>query len=545
MIKLGKITKKEADITPDTNVTNSWKSTGREIYESLSDLIDNSIDSTFSEETYERLYDKNVINVDWYTIPKSAGSLELAGKKGWKITDLGSGIREPRTCWKAGASKKKKSIGRFGIGLKHSSLELGNKIFIKTKRKDDDYFTTLPFDFYKFQENGKWKLIFEEEDGAPKKEHYTEVLITDCNDPEPDLKNIYEYLSRTYYKMCDERLKILFNGRELKWDEPEVFEISEESEIRERYHIKVKRAKIFAECDEVVYGKKDRAFCIKGWVGIQRKHEQKYDGVDVFLDGRLIESSSRIGVGPNKGRVYGQVFVEQDFPVNNQKTKLDRSTKEFKALDALLSKRFGAVREFAKRILFDGQYKPPKSVENKTRNFENELIKAMNHAFANLEDLLSNSELNKEGTPDDHLDVGEIDKLIRERKPHTNKKTMIKSIARDRQKRKTKVNLRLPFLDSSMKIRHKAEEMGIEKPYSDSWKRQDTLWLFSNVDHPYYSQASKLGNKHLVELHQRHMIDECSDYFSQILSDSSSKEIKNQIYGQLARLKPGKYIQGR
>ena len=107
---MGKITRKTADITPDTNVTKSWKSTGREIYESLSDLIDNSIDATFTEETYERLYSKNVINIDWYTIPKSAERPELAGKKGWKITDIGSGIRNPRTCWKAGVSKKKKRI---------------------------------------------------------------------------------------------------------------------------------------------------------------------------------------------------------------------------------------------------------------------------------------------------------------------------------------------------------------------------------------------------------------------------------------------------
>ena len=64
MIKLGNIRKKTADITPDTNVTSSWKSTGREIHESLADLIDNSIDSAFSEETYDRLYDKNIINID-------------------------------------------------------------------------------------------------------------------------------------------------------------------------------------------------------------------------------------------------------------------------------------------------------------------------------------------------------------------------------------------------------------------------------------------------------------------------------------------------
>ena len=543
---MGKVTRKTADITPDTNVTKSWKSTGREIYESLSDLIDNSIDSTFSEETYERLYSKNIINIDWYTIPKSAERPELAGKKGWKITDIGSGIRNPRTCWKAGVSKKKKSIGRFGIGLKHSSLELGNIILIKTKKEGDDYFTALPFDYYEFQKIKKWKLIYEEEDKAPVKDHYTEVLITDCNDSEPDLEQIYEYLSRTYYKMCDKNLQILFNGRDLSWDEPEIFEIAEEKEIREKYNIKVKRAKIFAKCEEYIWGKDNHEFDTSGWVGVQRKHEQKYDGVDVFLNGRLIESNSRIGVGVNRGRIYGQVFVEQDFPVNNQKTKLDRGAKEFKALDKLLSKRFGSVVEFARRILSGGQYKASKSVEKKTRSFENELMKALTHACS-MDNLFGDSEMNKEGTPDDYLDIGEINKLIREKKPKESKSTIIKSIAKDRDRRKSKESIRLPYLDRSIKIRHKPDEMGVKQPYSESLPRDDgrgtVLWIYSNVDHPYYSRASNMGNKHIFELHQRHMIDECSDYFADILSESSSKEIKNQIYQQLARLKPGKYIQ--
>ena len=34
------------------------------------------------------------------------------------------------------------------------------------------------------------------------------------------------------------------------------------------------------------------------------------------------------------------------------------------------------------------------------------------------------SDMNKEGTPDDHLDVGEIDKLIRNKTPRPNKEAI-------------------------------------------------------------------------------------------------------------------------
>ena len=63
------IIKKKINITPDTNIIESWRSGGREIEESLSDLIDNSIDAGYTEDTYKRLYEKNAISVKWHSIP--------------------------------------------------------------------------------------------------------------------------------------------------------------------------------------------------------------------------------------------------------------------------------------------------------------------------------------------------------------------------------------------------------------------------------------------------------------------------------------------
>ncbi len=134
---MGKITRKKIDITPDTRLMESWRSGGRDIHESLSDLIDNSIDSAFSEENYERLFEKNVIDVKWHSVPdKTSGKDEFAkyaGEEGWLVSDEGSGIPDPESCWIAGKSRKVKSIGRFGVGLKNSTLELGNHIFIRTR----------------------------------------------------------------------------------------------------------------------------------------------------------------------------------------------------------------------------------------------------------------------------------------------------------------------------------------------------------------------------------------------------------------------------
>ena len=90
------IIKKKINITPDTNIIESWRSGGREIEESLSDLIDNSIDAGFTEDTYKRLYEKNVISVKWHSIPskikKTHEFARYKGEEGWLISDEGSGI---------------------------------------------------------------------------------------------------------------------------------------------------------------------------------------------------------------------------------------------------------------------------------------------------------------------------------------------------------------------------------------------------------------------------------------------------------------------
>ncbi len=87
MIKLGKITKKKINITPDTNIIESWRSGGREIEESLSDLIDNSIDAGYSEETYKQLYRKNAITVKWHSVPIKKNH-EFAKYKGEEVREV-------------------------------------------------------------------------------------------------------------------------------------------------------------------------------------------------------------------------------------------------------------------------------------------------------------------------------------------------------------------------------------------------------------------------------------------------------------------------
>ena len=535
---MGKITRKKIDITPDTRLMESWRSGGRDIHESLSDLIDNSIDAAFSEENYERLFEKNVIDVKWHSVPdKTSGKDEFAkyaGEEGWLVSDEGSGIPDPESCWIAGKSRKVKSIGRFGVGLKNSTLELGNHVFIRTKREGDDYITTIPFDLSAVKEKGDWLLDQEKEDGAPKKEHFTRVLITDCNVTAPDFEDIFERLSRTYYKMCDKNLTISFQGKPLYWKEPETFELVDEKDVKKRYNIKGKNVKIFSDFDTAIVISKDNQFKIHGWIGIQKEHNQEYDGIDVFLNSRLVEPNSRIGIGANRGRLYGQIFVEQNFSVNYQKTKLDRKSREYHYLNDFLLKEFAPVVEFARRILSNGRYKSPKSVEKATRKFENFLGKVASRAFEDLDELKMNTEIMEAASEDDSIDSGDVDKLVRQQMPEELKKKVVRAIMTNDRKRKSKETFRLPKMSRGMRIEHDAQELGSVEPYVVQYPRLDVLHIVSNASHAYYKEASKFGKRGMIDLHQRHMIDELSTYVSE-RSQISEKRLKDKIYREMGR----------
>ena len=539
MIKLGKVTKKKINITPDTNIIESWRSGGREIEQSLSDLIDNSIDAGYTEDTYKILYPKNAISVKWHSIPskikKTHEFARYKGEEGWLISDEGSGILNPETCWIAGASKKKKSIGRFGVGLKNSTLELGNHIFIRTKSEGKDYATTIPFDCEAVKKKGDWELDLQQRSGLPKKDHFTKVLITDCHIKEPDFEQIFDNLSRTYYKMCSKNLDIFFEGKQLYWKEPEVFEIVDQPEVKKRYNIKAKKVKIFEDFDTKIVAGKNNHFKISGYIGIQKEHNQKHDGIDIFLNGRLVESNSRIGVGANRARLYGQVNVEQNFSVNYQKTKLDRKSVEYNHLNNYLMNLFDPVVEFARRILSNGKYKPPKSVERETRKIEDYLSKTVSCLeFNELENLKMSSEAMEESSEDDHMDSGEVDKLIRKSVPIDLKKKVVKGITTNDRKRKSKEAFRLPKSAKSIKIEHDVQELGKYEQYSILYPRLQVLHIVSNASHAYYKEAAKLGNKKLVGLHQNHMIDELSTYIS-IHVKTPEKTIKDKIYREMAR----------
>ena len=71
MGKYEKYNKKKINITPDTNIIESWRSGGREIEESLSDLITTQ-QMQDSQKIHTKDWQKNVISVKWHSIPSKA-----------------------------------------------------------------------------------------------------------------------------------------------------------------------------------------------------------------------------------------------------------------------------------------------------------------------------------------------------------------------------------------------------------------------------------------------------------------------------------------
>ena len=114
------------------------------------------------------------------------------------------------------------------------------------------------------------------------------------------------------------------------------------------------------------------------------------------------------------------------------------------------------------------------------------------------------------------------------------KKKVVRAIMTNDRKRKSKETFRLPKMRRGMRIEHDAQELGTVEPYVVQYPRLDVLHIVSNASHVYYKEASKFGKRGMIDLHQRHMIDELSTYVSE-RSQVSEKRLKDKIYREMGR----------
>lgn len=128
-------------VQPNTIFLSTLKNSGHNNYTAIADIIDNSLEN-----------DVDAKNVWIYLKPD----------KNILIVDDGSGMNKKtlEEALKLGSlTGKDKTIdlGNYGTGLKSAGLSLGNKIIVRTKEKDDDFFIGI-FDHDELINNNKWEI---------------------------------------------------------------------------------------------------------------------------------------------------------------------------------------------------------------------------------------------------------------------------------------------------------------------------------------------------------------------------------------------------
>ena len=513
------MSKKEIiDITPDPDLLDGIAASGRNISENLMDLIDNSLDAMYRDSDGEQLYTKQNIDIRWHKIGKipEKGYKKYENKEGWLISDKGSGIETPEDIFILGKSKKTRTLGRYGFGAKTATLGLGDSIFIRTTTQQSPKGQIIVFERKEIKEkqHGKWKIpieLFKTE----RSEHYTDIFITDCKDTNPDFEKIFDDLSRTYYKFIDKNVKISLNGKLLKWKLPATFENNDLDEIRKEYAIPTTPGyKEIKTSFEIFVKGKDKEHRVEGWLGIMKKPNPKLEGFDIFWAKRKLKTGSRLGIPPNKtsSRLYGQIFVNIDFPVNVYKTDVEKSDPAITELEKEITKQIKFVLNVNDKMHSGTKRKSNPKVKKLTDKHTQILSTALNQALKDLmKDLNILDNLNKKSNKEDAKDFGPVDIDTTPELDDETKKKILKEIItkpKERTKRQ-RSDFVIPTTGKRIKLEHTPAALDEVDPLSSHRFYAGTLHVTSNVNHPYYvAKQMNSTYRNMSDLHLENMIYE-------------------------------------
>ena len=528
---------------PDTRVVDSINKTGGTIAQNLMELIDNSYDSIFDSKTGEQNLDKLTVSVDWETATKK----ELKGKKGWYVRDNGSGILDPDKVWVYGHSDKKKNLGKFGVGLKIAVTSLGNEIWISSSTQGSPSNRIIFYDKDSFVEENSWDT-FHDDKKEERGKRYTEIFVTKCYSEKIDFKSIKQELDRTYYKLINHKIKILFNKRKLSWNEPQVYAQKEMEGLKEKFNIPNKPSlnEIYNDFEFSLYDNNRKEHKIKGWIGIQKSDNPKLEGFDIFRANRLIEGNSSFGIGPLKQRLYGQIELGYDFPVSFHKNSIDRSDPLSAQLDKKLDQYVKHVANLARYMQKNQRWKTPPNRKKATQTHINLLTNVLNNASLRkwLKNLLNEDKKYKKSN-EENENIGEIHKVTRDTHPgltEEQKKTVKKAVITKPKPRKPLVGFRDPINNEMIKFDFSEEKLGDDMTISthDEYPR-GTLTIMTNVDHPMFIGYNKFKPRQVSELNFQNMIHEIAKYMSikhGIERDDLRDQINRLFSGQdLSKLK--------
>jgi hypothetical protein len=406
------------------------------------------------------------------------------------------------------------------MGLKTSTLSLGEAVLVVTSLKGENTMKVLPFNLELAKKNTSFKgqgRMFNE----AKNMHYTHVFITDCYDENPDIKRVRKELSRTWYKV-------------LAWKPPKTYNQEDAKELREKYEMEnipslqwVKREFEF----DLEEGKK--IYNVTGFLGIQQKTDQEFDGFDMYWGGRLIVRNSDCGIGANTYGLYGQILLPLNFPVNFQKTKISPKSTLARKLDSKINNEVKHVLKFAERMRDTRPKKLSQSTKKYTRAIEKLLEQALTKKLNRiLKDININDEVRKKADEKNATDFGIIDVDTRPELSKEDKLEIKREILKDPPKERRKnEGFLIKKTGERVKLRHKVKPMGETKYFSaQETYRNSYLVVITNSDHPMYRiyEQSARGGKNLAFLYMEHMMSEVSRFIA-VRVKEDERHWKDQI----------------
>lgn len=303
------------EITPHRSIMTKIAQTGYSVQESISELIDNSIDARLDEEkvTVEIVFTKDKISV----------------KDNGKGMDKG----QAQHCIRLGYSSKKNKLGEFGLGLKTSTSFLGEEFTLTTKQKDSNEEYVLRYNENEWLESGDWFKfpmdINEKTDGS----HGTCVEITKLKiDIDAKLaQKIEEELGKRFAPfIVNKEAEIIFNGKVCEVPKTVILE-----ETKTEFNL--------SEGD----------ITISGWWAYQLSgYNKSLFGFNTFRRGRLVTVFDKIGISPNQDikQIVGELEIN-GVPITHDKKNWVKSSEEFMVVEKLLKEYFAPYEYRPKRLL--------------------------------------------------------------------------------------------------------------------------------------------------------------------------------------------------
>lgn len=245
------------------------------VWNILAEYVDNSLSSDRIERKKKALVGRQKLTV----------SIDVTDKF-IKIRDNAGGINSTefeRALELANLPKNKTELNEFGMGMKTSSIWLGDVWTIKSGAINETIERTVEFDLDKVVEKEikSLKVITKPK---PKNIHFTEIVIKKLSENAPSsyqFDKIRDHLSSIYrIPIRSGEMQIIFNGKELEYEDQKIlrapsFNNPTGKPIEWKYDI------------DFPLGK----YQIKGYIGILEKMSNNLSGLSLFKNGRVIQGS--------------------------------------------------------------------------------------------------------------------------------------------------------------------------------------------------------------------------------------------------------------